>query len=83
MKVQIFIKTTDSRHMRTAVCLWSSRGVGGRTGSYLFEGELKLGRVQQQLEEHPGLVLGVRHHLVLDLTQTLVVHVVRFKQNMW
>jgi len=49
--------------------------------SYLLERELKLCRVQQQLEEHLGFVLGVAQHLLLDLPQTLVVHVVRCGEN--
>ena len=74
-EVEISVRMNDNTWLSEQQCVGSSRGAN-RTGFYLFEGELKLGRVQQQLEEHAGLVLGVRHHLVLDLTQTLVVDVV-------
>lgn len=36
--------------------------------SHLFERELKLSRVQQELEQDPGVVPGVVEHLVFDLT---------------
>lgn len=39
---------------------------------HLFECELKLSRVEQQLEQDLGVVLVVEH-LILDLTQSLVV----------
>lgn len=49
---------------------------GGKT--HLFECELKLSSVQQQLEQHLGLVLGVTENLVFDLTQPLVVWVIGY-----
>lgn len=39
---------------------------------HLFECELKLSSVEQQLEQDLGVVLVVEH-LILDLTQSLVV----------
>lgn len=44
--------------------------------AHLFEGELKLSRVQQESKQELGVVLGVVEHLVLYLTQPLVVWVV-------
>lgn len=44
--------------------------------AHLFEGELKLSRVQQEAKKDLGVVLGVVEHLVLNLTQPLVVWVV-------
>lgn len=35
---------------------------------HLFEGELKLSCVKEELEEDPGVVLGVIEHLVFNLT---------------
>jgi len=48
---------------------------------YLFEYELKLGRVQQQLEQNFGIVFGVIDNLLFDLTQSLVVWIISFKKN--
>lgn len=44
--------------------------------AHLFEGELKLSRVQQESKQEFGVVLGVVEHLVLNLAQPLVVWVV-------
>jgi len=48
---------------------------------YLFEYELKLGRVQQQLEQNFGIVFGVIDNLLFDLTQSLVVWIISFKKT--
>lgn len=49
--------------------------------AHLFEGELKLSRVQQEAKQELGVVLGVVEHLVLNLTQPLVVWVVSLVKN--
>lgn len=43
---------------------------------HLFECELKLSCVQEELEEDPGVVLGVVEHLVFNLTQSFVVWII-------
>lgn len=43
---------------------------------HLFEGELKLSCVKEELEEDPGVVLGVIEHLVFNLTQSFVVWII-------
>lgn len=48
--------------------------------THLFEGELKLGSVQQELEQDLRLVLGVIEHLVFYLTQSFVVWIVGFME---
>ncbi len=48
---------------------------------YLFEYELKLGSVQQQLKQNFGIVFGVVDDLILDLTQSLVVWIISFNKN--
>lgn len=50
-------------------------------GSHLFQSELKLCRVQQQLEQSLWVVLGVVQNLVFDLAKALVVWVVGFKEQ--
>lgn len=47
--------------------------------SHLFERELKLSGVQQQLEQDLGVVLGVVENLIFDLTQPLVVQVISYE----
>ena len=48
--------------------------------SHLFECELELGRVKQDLEQDLGVVLGVIEHLFFHLTQSLVVWVIGCKK---
>lgn len=48
----------------------------GKFSSHLLERELKLSSVEQELEKHLGVVLGVVEHLIFELTQPLVVRVV-------
>ena len=47
----------------------------------LFQGELKLGCVQQKLEEDLGVVLGIVDHLVFDLAHALVVQVIGYMKK--
>lgn len=43
---------------------------------YLFECELKLSCVKQELEQDPGVVLGITENLVFYLAQSLVVWII-------
>lgn len=49
--------------------------------AHLFEGELKLCRVEKESKQELWVVLGVVEYLVLDLTQPLVVWVVSLLKN--
>lgn len=49
--------------------------------NYLFEDELKLGCIQKQLEQNFGIVFGVVDDLFFDLTQSLVVWIIRLKEK--
>lgn len=56
-----------------------TQNTGGHTfqvDPHLFECKLKLSCVQEELEEDPGVVLGVVEHLVFDLTQAFVVGII-------
>lgn len=46
-------------------------------GTHFFECELELSRVQEQLKQDLGVVFGVIDRLILDLTQPLVVGIIR------
>lgn len=48
-------------------------------GTHFFECELELSRVQEQLKQDLGVVFGVSDRLILDLTQSLVVQIIRCK----
>lgn len=50
-----------------------------RVSAHLFECELKLSSVEQELKQDPGVVLGVVEHLIFDLTQPLVVQIIGCK----
>lgn len=47
--------------------------------THFFECELELSRVQEQLKQDLGVVFGVSDCLILDLTQSLVVWIIRCK----
>lgn len=49
--------------------------------TYLLESKLKLSRVQQESKQYLGVVLGVVEHLLLNLTQPLVVWVVNLVEK--
>lgn len=56
-----------------------TQNTGGHTfqvDPHLFECKLKLSRVQEELEEDPGVVLGVVEYLIFDLTQAFVVGII-------
>lgn len=56
-----------------------TQNTGGHTfqvDPHLFECKFKLSCVQEELEEDPGVVLGVVEHLVFDLTQAFVVGII-------
>lgn len=50
--------------------------------AHLFQRELELCSIKQELEQDLGVVLGVVQNLIFDLTQSLVVYVVGCREGL-